>query len=388
MPGRWFNWFSRREAPPAPVPPPPARPRPPNLDLPHAQRRSWAQLTHLLGPAPAGAVAQLGLELCRAALLEPGPRRLDEQSSRSLFVTETFGVAAMEGGSFVNALSPEEIRGVPTDERSDVYVACLALYELCLGEQAIPGENDVQYLQNALAQAFRPLGEQVPQALREVLKRGLSLEPPGRFASLQALAEALEQTRLASPTALRTWLTGVNLAIARPAVVETPPQSTAEHLLARIAEGDETARLVYADHLEAEGRLAEATWLRIEHRLRQTPREKQLPVLMELRAVKVSDAFLGSVARTELEGCGVQFGFRCPRTWNALRETADPLVRWCSACDEAVTLAKSVDDAVAIGSLGHCVALAPDVERPETPLHAPQGHTLGRAPRRAFRRRR
>lgn len=138
-----------------------------------------------------------------------------------------------------------------------------------------------------------------------------------------------------------------------------PPDAEAQ-LVARIRGGDDEARAVYADHLEDSGRLAEAQWVRLEQRLRGAA---QLATLQAMRALKVTPAFMASVSRAELDTCAISFGFRCPRTWDALGSTEDPLVRWCTACEERVHFAPDLDTAERLALEGHCVAVADSVAR-------------------------
>jgi tetratricopeptide (TPR) repeat protein len=90
-------------------------------------------------------------------------------------------------------MSPEQLAGLPVDARSDQFSFCVALYEGLHGHRPFTGDS-----QQSLEQAIRqgklrppPARTRVPAWLRRVVLRGLSAEPQGRFASMEALLEAL-----------------------------------------------------------------------------------------------------------------------------------------------------------------------------------------------------
>lgn len=53
----------------------------------------------------------------------------------------------------------------------------------------------------------------------------------------------------------------------------------------------------------------------------------------------------------------LQFAFECPRSWNALTPTADPSVRHCDHCDQAVHLCTDAEAARRHARVARCVAV-------------------------------
>lgn len=53
----------------------------------------------------------------------------------------------------------------------------------------------------------------------------------------------------------------------------------------------------------------------------------------------------------------VRFAYECPRTWASLEPTADPAVRRCDGCGEAVTLCTTLEQAEAHARIGACITV-------------------------------
>ncbi|MDY7227170.1 hypothetical protein [Hyalangium rubrum] len=63
------------------------------------------------------------------------------------------------------------------------------------------------------------------------------------------------------------------------------------------------------------------------------------------------------MAEKPIQNCEVRFQFKCPKQWDALRETAEAGVRLCDACQKHVYLCESKLDAARHAREGHCVAV-------------------------------
>src|SRR5579862_8615927 len=79
-------------------------------------------------------------------------------------------------------VAPEQAAGAAADARADVYSFCVVVYEMLTG--ALPRELG--------ASERTASGEQIPVALRESLRRGLSSDPRARHSSIAELAHALD----------------------------------------------------------------------------------------------------------------------------------------------------------------------------------------------------
>ena len=108
-------------------------------------------------------------------------------------------------------MSPEQIRGGPVDERSDIFSLGILLYELGCGRNPFAGPDSAATLANILESepAAWPWSSQAGPAdsletgLSAAISRCLEKDPAGRFESARQLAEALEGVRAGrlSPTA-------------------------------------------------------------------------------------------------------------------------------------------------------------------------------------------
>ena len=91
-------------------------------------------------------------------------------------------------------LSPEQLRGYPATEESDIYALSVMLYELCTGVLPFRGNRPVAIMmQHLTAQPTLPalMNPSVSSALTNVILRGLAKEPEKRFSSPVSMAVAL-----------------------------------------------------------------------------------------------------------------------------------------------------------------------------------------------------
>ncbi len=145
------------------------------------------------------------------------PRAADEASSPMSFLKDLrvrvvdFGLAKMiQGDATTTALtevdmifgtpdymSPEQVSGEDLDRRCDVYAAGVMLYEMVVGQVPYDTPGPLTTMAAHLNQEL-PLPRSVapdrniPKSLERVIKKALSKEPDGRYATASALAVALE----------------------------------------------------------------------------------------------------------------------------------------------------------------------------------------------------
>jgi serine/threonine-protein kinase len=92
-------------------------------------------------------------------------------------------------------LSPEQARGAPVDQTSDLYSAGIVLYELLTGEVPFTGDSPVEIAMKHLTEipprpsALRP---EVPEDLDLVVVHALAKEPADRYQSAAAMDADLE----------------------------------------------------------------------------------------------------------------------------------------------------------------------------------------------------
>ncbi len=101
-------------------------------------------------------------------------------------------------------MSPEQIRGEPTDERADLFALGAMLFELLTGRRAFDRASRVETLNAILhddVPALGAAGANVPVALDRIVRRCLEKDPDARFQSARDLAFALDSAAdMAAPT--------------------------------------------------------------------------------------------------------------------------------------------------------------------------------------------
>ncbi|HEU5060115.1 MAG TPA: serine/threonine-protein kinase, partial [Kofleriaceae bacterium] len=115
-----------------------------------------------------------------------------------------FGVAAlideMRGAAGAEELisgtpgymSPEQMEGRPTDERSDQFGFCVTVWEAMSGQRPFQGDTLPSIWNAVRTRAIaEPQPARLPAPIRRVLLRGLSPDPAQRYASMDELLAAL-----------------------------------------------------------------------------------------------------------------------------------------------------------------------------------------------------
>jgi serine/threonine-protein kinase len=103
-----------------------------------------------------------------------------------------------EAGSIIGTaqyLSPEQARGAPVEESSDLYSTGVVLYEVLTGKTPFNGETAVEIAMKHLSQAPAPpsdLRPEIPHDLDLVVLRALAKEPADRYRTASELDRDLE----------------------------------------------------------------------------------------------------------------------------------------------------------------------------------------------------
>jgi len=92
-------------------------------------------------------------------------------------------------------LSPEQVRAEPLDGRSDVFSACVVLWELLTQRRMFIGETDFKTMLAVCRDRRRPVSELrpgLPPALDALVSKGVEIDRDLRFESAEALEDAID----------------------------------------------------------------------------------------------------------------------------------------------------------------------------------------------------
>jgi eukaryotic-like serine/threonine-protein kinase len=115
-----------------------------------------------------------------------------------------------EAGSIIGTaqyLSPEQARGAPVDESSDLYSTGIVLYELLTGEVPFTGESPVEIAMKHLSEPPEPpsaLRPEIPHDLDLVVLRALAKEPADRYRTAGEMDRDLELVARGEPVGQET----------------------------------------------------------------------------------------------------------------------------------------------------------------------------------------
>ena len=98
----------------------------------------------------------------------------------------------------VGYMSPEQVRGMPADHRSDIFSFGLVLYELLAGKRAFVRDSSIETMNAILKEEPTELPEMLPLGVRTVVARCLEKDPDNRFQSAKDLGFALAQSGMQS----------------------------------------------------------------------------------------------------------------------------------------------------------------------------------------------
>ncbi len=135
-----------------------------------------------------GRVRVMDFGLVRVANEVPVPATDDHDDSIDL--TRTGAVMGTPA-----YMAPEQHAAAPTDERSDQFSFCVALWEALYGERPFAGATLASLAAAVIDGERRPVpaGRAVPAWLHRVCDRGLAIDPTHRFATMRDLVDALHR---------------------------------------------------------------------------------------------------------------------------------------------------------------------------------------------------
>ncbi|HEY6360994.1 MAG TPA: serine/threonine-protein kinase, partial [Vicinamibacterales bacterium] len=96
----------------------------------------------------------------------------------------------------VSYMAPEQLEGLPTDARTDLFAFGCVLYEMLSGKKAFEGRSGASLMSAIMAQQPRPLRELVPSlpnGVEEIIRRCVAKSPDDRWQSATDLLEELRR---------------------------------------------------------------------------------------------------------------------------------------------------------------------------------------------------
>jgi serine/threonine protein kinase/Tol biopolymer transport system component len=121
---------------------------------------------------------------------EPEP----EMSSAPTVLEPRTGAGAIMGTT--GYMSPEQVRGKPVDQRSDIFSFGCVLYEAITRSRPFVAETAVETMHKILNESFPPIEERNPKAppeLRRIVRRCLAKSPDQRVQSMKDVAIELRE---------------------------------------------------------------------------------------------------------------------------------------------------------------------------------------------------
>src|ERR1044072_8577139 len=115
-----------------------------------------------------------------------------------------------EVGSIIGTaqyLSPEQARGSPVDQTSDVYAVGVVLYELLTGQVPFTGDTPLEIAMKHLSEVPKPPSElrpEVPHDLDSVVLRALAKDPGERYQTAEEMDADLERVLSGMPVGAET----------------------------------------------------------------------------------------------------------------------------------------------------------------------------------------
>jgi serine/threonine protein kinase len=152
-----------------------------------------------LGAAHAGGIVHRDVKPANVLLSEDGSAKISDFgiAKSAELATGGAGLDLTATGQLVGTpayVAPERLVGAPATFLSDLYSMGVVLYEALSGEKPCTGATFVDVARAVASGVHQPLGERRPDldpAVAAAVEKALAPDPTERFASAEAMAEAL-----------------------------------------------------------------------------------------------------------------------------------------------------------------------------------------------------
>jgi tetratricopeptide (TPR) repeat protein len=121
-------------------------------------------------------------------------------------VTRSVTVQSGSISGTVPYMSPEQLRGLPVDARSDIYGAGAVLYEMASGRRPFPQTQTAELMGAILMQALPPVRDANPNVtprMERVITKALEKEPSQRYQTARELKAALQSAGMSATVVLQ-----------------------------------------------------------------------------------------------------------------------------------------------------------------------------------------
>jgi CheY-like chemotaxis protein len=133
----------------------------------------------------------------------PAPKILDFGCGKFRDLSAQQGISLTQDGRVFGSppyMSPEQVRGKPVDETSDIYSLGCVIYELLAGFPPFLGDNVSEVMFKHIEELPPPLAEarpdkSFPSDLEEIVAKALAKEPSQRYPSMADLKASLEKLK-------------------------------------------------------------------------------------------------------------------------------------------------------------------------------------------------
>ncbi len=98
-------------------------------------------------------------------------------------------------------MSPEQIRGLPLDRRSDVFACGVCLYEMLTGERLFVGDSDFSVLEKVRKAEVLPpstYNRRIPEALEKIVLKALAKDVDDRYQYANEISDDLQRFLITS----------------------------------------------------------------------------------------------------------------------------------------------------------------------------------------------